>query len=57
VGILLHPTLLWKRRASQNITCERSSAGFRIMSLCFPGGPNRFSIEALRLRTAALTQR
>jgi hypothetical protein len=48
---------LWKRRAWQNITCERSSAGFRIMSLCTPGGPSRFSIEALRLRIAALTQR
>jgi hypothetical protein len=53
VGILLHFTLLWKRRASQNITCDRSSAGFGIMSLCIPGGPNRFSIETLRLLIAA----
>jgi hypothetical protein len=39
------------------MTCDRSSAGFGILSLCIPGGPNRFAIEALRLRIAALTQR
>jgi hypothetical protein len=55
--MLLHPTLLWKRQASQNIKCDRSSACFGIMSLCIPGDPNRFSIEALRLRIAALKQR
>jgi hypothetical protein len=43
--------------AEHYIRSQHASAGFGIMSLCIPGGPKRFSIEALRLRIAALTQR